>query len=640
MEGNLAAPDQAPAKAKGYEDGLSVEMLVEMVDEAEEATEESRRLSETCRKYYHNKQLSAEEKATLKARGQPEIMENVIRRKIKFLKGWERQSRSDPRAFPRNSPDDEEAGEAASDALRFQEQSQFLDMKFSACFEDMLLNGFTGVEVLGPAEHDPRIIEVKLWRWDRLGYDPYSAEQDFSDARYVYGVTWMDKGEAVKRWPAAKAVIEKTVADEISRQRTYDDKPNKFAWGARTKRERVKIVQMYYRSGAGATDWKWCLFTRAGKIESGAVELQDQFGRPECPMILHSAYVDEDNGRYGEVVELLTMQDAINKSHSKLQHLMSTRQTIAEQGAILDPDEFKKQSVRPDGHMTVAPGALVDKRFQVLENSADIASHAGRLDSLRQSFSMMGPNSALQGKQEQAASGRAIRASQEGGLIELTDLKDEHTHFKRRVYRALWNRIRQFWTEETWVRVTDNDENVRFVGFNRPETVEEQMVKDARKEGIPDEEIFGRLEKAKQDPMMAQELSQVVGQANVPAEIDVDIIVDVSTETINMQEETFLAMSNMFPPGSLPPEVILELAPISPKKKRQIKEMLKPPPPDPAMVQKQEAIEGMQADNLQADTDAKRAKAMKDEAAAGKSVVETLAPPMPVDTQDQQIFGL
>ena len=42
-----------------------------------------------------------------------------------------------------------------------------------------------------------------------------------------------------------------------------------------------------------------------------------------------------------------------------------------------------------------------------------------------------------------AASGRAIVASQQGGMIQIGDLMDNLRHLDRRVFRAMWNRIRQ-----------------------------------------------------------------------------------------------------------------------------------------------------------------------------------------------------
>lgn len=636
----MQAPAQAPAMAPGRaQEGPSLATLVEWIDDAEEASYNARQLADRCERYFHHKQLTAEQKKKLAERRQPEVIENMVRRKIKFMLGWEKQTRTDPKAYARNSPDDDNGAEVATDVLRFQEQKQYLDQKLSQSWKDMLLGGFCGVEVLGPSARDPRVIEVKLWRRDRLGYDPHSSEPDFSDAKYLYGITWMDKDEAIKAWPHAKAALERTIAEEVGKSKTYDDKPNRFSWATRGKRERVKIIQIYYREGTifGNQKWSWCLFTKGGKIDGGPVELLDAQGNPECPLIMQSAYVDEENNRYGEVVEMLSMQDAINKTHSKAQHLMNTSKTVSEQGALLDPDAFKAEWARPDAHVTLQPGALENKRFQVIDNRDDATIHLSRLQDLRSRMELIGANASLQGKQGQSASGRAIRASQEGGLIELTDIKDEHTTLKRRVYQATWNRVCQFLTDEITIAITDNDDSVRYVGINRPVTMYEDLMSQAEDEGIPEEEAQEQIrERIAADPTLAQQLEQVVRVENIPSQMDVDIIIEVSNESINMAEENFQALSNMFPPGSLPPEVILELAPLSPRKKRQVKEMMKPRPAD---LQRDAEVMGMKADNLSADTEQKRAQAMKARADAGRAVIDAMRPPEIPGAADQASFG-
>ena len=100
------------------EDGYSVEKLVQFFEEAEEASWEAREKSERDRDYYDGKQLTPDEYDTLRKRGQPPIALNVIRSRVDYLKGLEKQQRRDPKAYPRN-PADEEAADAFTDGLRY-----------------------------------------------------------------------------------------------------------------------------------------------------------------------------------------------------------------------------------------------------------------------------------------------------------------------------------------------------------------------------------------------------------------------------------------------------------------------------------------------------------------------------------------
>ena len=80
---------------------------------------------------------------------------------------------------------------------------------------------------------------------------------------------------------------------------------------------------------------------------------------------------------------------------------------------------------------------------------------------------MFGPNPSLIGQTQGQASGRAIMAQQQAGMAELAPLYDSLRDWTNRVYRAMWCRIRQFWTEPRWIRVTDAVGQREFIAINR-----------------------------------------------------------------------------------------------------------------------------------------------------------------------------
>lgn len=601
---------------KAYEPPYSHGVLIEMFEEAEDATREARKLAERCRDYYDNKQLTAEERKILTDRGQPEVVRNQIRGKVNFWLGFEAKNRSDPRAESEHGTTEEEASDA-TDMLRFQERRADLDQKFSDCWEHMLIEGYAGIEVLGPSERDERVIEVKRWKWDRLFFDPASSEHDFSDATYVGGVVWMDARKARKMWPDADRIIAATTASALQRGSTYDDKPKRMVWATgAADRERILIAQMYYECEGR---WHWALFTMGGVLEQGPVELVDEQGNSVCPMILQALYVDRDNNRYGEVAEFLSPQDEINKHASKALHRLNSSQTIGEHGAILDVDELKRQKARPDGHIELPPGAM--DRFKFVEHTTQVAQGRDMMMDAVLAIEKRGPNAALMGTQSGGPSGRAIRANQEGGMIEGARPRDRYNHLKTRVYRAMWQRIRQFSTAETWITVTDDEGAARHVGFNRQTTVAEAMAERARRQGMADEEIATRLQQMMQDPARAMELQQPT-TLNVPMEMDLNINIEPATESVTMAHEAFEMLATR---PDVPLPVLMEFWPGSARQKKRIRDTL-------GKFQAQQAegsaqASALQADNLMADTEAKRAKAMKDIASADEAQMATkLAP--------------
>lgn len=615
---------------EAYEAPYSLDDLVAMFEDSEQATEGARRLAERCRDYYDNKQLTKDELKDLSDRGQPEIIRNQIKGKVNFYLGFEAKNRSDPRAESEHGTTEDEAA-AATDMLRFQERRGDLDQKFSDCWEQMLIEGYAGIEVLGPSKKDPRVIEVKRWKWDRLFFDPASAEHDFSDATYKGGIVWMDEGQAKKRWPASAAAIANTCASLVRQSGTYDDKPRHTWTIANGKRQRVLIVQMYYLVDE---QWHWALFTQGGILESGPVEIVDEQGYSVCPLILQALYVDRDNNRYGEVAEFLWTQDEINKRASKALHLASSSLTIGETGSVLDVDEIKAQKARPDGHIELPPGTI--DKFKFVEHDAKVAQNREMMMDAQLSIEKRGPNASLMGTQSNAPSGRAIRANQEGGMIEGARPRDRYNNLKVRVYRALWQRVRQFCDAETWISVTDDEGAARFVGFNTQTTAGEKLAEDARKQGMADEEIAERLAMLEADPYRAAELQQPMMQ-NVPMEMDVNIIIEPASESVTMAQEAFELLAAR---PDVPFEMLLEFWPGSARQKRRMRDWLQKKQAEQA--QSLAIAEQLKADNLMADTEGKRAKAMKDIASADQSEMQTRMAPVETmaSVQPPQQYGV
>lgn len=559
MANDITGDKSATERTPEEDDSLlaskeTVSALVQKFEDAEEATWESRQLAERDRDYVDNKQYTKEELEKLKKRGQPDTINNEIRRKIDFLTGFEATvARSDPKAFPRNPGEDEEAAEATTDMLRFQEHASELDQHFSDVWENMIVEGFGGVEVLGPLKKNPKVIEVLLWKWDRLFYDPHSSEHDFSDATYIGGVMWKDVEDAKRRWPKAANWLEVTVSEEAPESETYEDKPRVF-WARHGRRPRVRIVQIYYKEG---DQWHWCLFCKCGKIDGGPVEFIDENEDSDCPLILQSAYVDRENNRYGMVRELIGPQDEVNKRSSKALHMLTVDGGYYESGAIDDVDEFKAEAAKADGWAEV--NSLDGIRPK--DRTGDISGNLALMQESKQAIKSKGPNAALAGKQEAGASGRAIRASQEGGIIETARLRDRHKHWKKRVYRSIWNRCRQFLDQEVWIRITDDENKVKFVGFNRPmtvgETLEEQIRQTPQGQDMAPEQITEQVAQAAQNIGMDPE-QQTEQLKNVPARMDVDIDIENATESVNIQEEQFEKLVELAPVIPFPPIVYLK----------------------------------------------------------------------------------
>jgi hypothetical protein len=369
---------------------------------------------------------------------------------------------------------------------------------------------------------------------------------------------------------------------------TYEDRPQQGAgthWGDR-KGKRVRLAYIYYRRGNG---WRYALLCGGGTISDQPSPYTDEDGDPCNAMILQSCYIDRENNRYGMVTGWIPMQDEINKRRSKALHMLNSRQTQGQKGAV-DVAKTKRELALPDGHVEYEqdPASSVPS-FAVIPNNDQLAGQFELLQESKAEIDMIGPNASLLGQLEGENSGRAIIAQQQAGMAEIAPFYDNLRDWTIRVYRAVWCRIRQFWTEPRWIRVTDEQERLQFLGIN-----------GAMNPGDPN---------AQPGPMVA--------------DLDVDIMVDVTQDYASLQIEQFQQLVELVKGGlvQLPPEIIIQASQLHDKAK--IMEMLNSPEQaQKAQMQEQVAMEGAMAE-----IEEKKASAMLKQAQAQKAIAESQQSP-------------
>ena len=502
--------------------------LRSMVDVAADMLSSDREQAEKARDYYDGYQWTAAEQAVLRKRKQPIITDNRIRRKVDAIVGIEQRGRVDPRALPRN-PDDEQAADIATKALVFVDDVTRLDTYRSAFAYNLAIEGLGGVEVTvkeRQGQLDPDVIKL---RYEEIFYDPYSREADFSDAGYMGVQKWMTLDKAVEFARAYSDMGEEELTSmlEVSMQDgsgNYEDRPeNNQAqpWGDR-KKKRVKLAYFYHEKDG---EWRLALVCGAGVIYDEPSPYLDEAGKPCCGIILQSCYVDRENRRSGIVGDMISQQDEINKRRSRLLHMLSVRQTMGRKGAV-DVAKVKRELASPDGHVEYDQDPLNSTRdFEIIPQVDQIQGQFALLEHTTNAIDNLGPNASLLGQLDGQQSGRAIMAQQNAGMAELAPFYDGIRDWNLRVYRAIWNRIKQFWTEPRWIRVTDQPDKLQFLGINMPQV--NQM---------------GQVEVANQ-----------VGQ------LDVDIIIDMAPDYAVLQQEDFERLTDLVKTGmlQLPPDVLI-----------------------------------------------------------------------------------
>jgi hypothetical protein len=508
------------------------------------ATQDNRTKAERDRDYVDLKQWTSEEETALKNRKQPITQSPELKEFVQSIIGYEITSRTDIKGFPRN-PDDEDAAESVTDALRYVADNANLDQVKTTCIDDYLVEGTMAsiVEI----KKGKRGVEIMPRRipWDRFFIDSHSSRKDGADAMFMGQAIWMEDTAAQAKWPNVDPTILTAGIEEAGGTDTYDDKPKNLFFDR--NRHRVKIIEMYYQSGG---QWLHCMFTGQGYVvEPHPSDYLDEDGEPANPIEVQRAYMDRDNNPYGYVRQLITIVDEINKRRSKSLHLLSTRQVIADKGAVDSINRARAEVNKPDGYVEKNPG----KEFSI-EHTGDLASGQFQLlQDAKGSLNSFGGVEQLSGGSEKSLSGRAMQMSQQAAVRGLAPLLDGARYWEKRIYRQIWARIKQFWREEKWIRVTDDENSLKFIALNKPVTFGEML----KEQGQP----F--------DPMnpIANEVHHI---ENHVAELDIDIILDMVPDVTTLQTETFEAFANAVSASGtqVPLQIWLELMPHVPNKKR------------------------------------------------------------------------
>jgi len=552
--------------------------LVRYVKDADDATLHTRELAEKSRNYYDSVQWTDAEVAKLKSQKQAATVINRIKPKIDGLMGMEHANRTTAKAMPR-TPKHDKGAQAATEAVRFVLQDNMYPQHRSDAWENLTIEGTGGIEIMvKPDKADDGFkIVVRQIMWDRLIWDPHSRRKDFSDAKYLGQVVWMDFEDALALYPQAEDVLESMQAGS----RTYDDKPR---W-MDTARKRVKIVEMYYRKQDG--NWWYASFTFGGYLKRPMKSpYVNEEGESEHAYEFASLFVDREGGRYGAVKQLLDVQDEINKRRSKALHLMSVRQTFGTKGSVEDVNKARQELAKPDGHVEFAYGEF-GKDFGILPTGDMAQAQFNLLTEAKMEIDSVGANAATMGKDKTVQSGVALRQRALTGQTELAPMFDVLKHLDLRVYRKIWNRVKQYWKEEMWLRVTDDEQNLKFVGLNRKVTKGEVVLEGAQEQKLPPEALAALQQRVASDPTMQEQADM----QNDIVHLDVDIIMSDVPDTVTQEVEDFQAMAEMVKSGfPLPPKAVIMSSPLS--NKEQILKMMDEAPQVPPELQKQ--IEQMQ----------------------------------------------
>jgi hypothetical protein len=501
---------------------------------------------QSSRCYRHGAQWTTAQVEIFNKRKQPVVTYNRIARKVDSIMGLMEKLKQDPKAYPSNPRQtDEQAAELATAVVRHVVESGLREIAFPFAVQNGAVDGIGGIEMkLIKGDKGDFDIGFEVVEPDSFFYDPRSYKHDFSDARFLGVGKWLDVEDAIDMAPPEKAdELEASVTGAGAGLDMTSSPDRDRRWFDVNKDwKRLRVVEIWYKHKGG---WCWALFTGSVKLDEGAGYFFNEKNEQICKFLMFSSFIDHDGDRYGFVRNLRSSQDEINQRRSKGLHELMSRRIKAEDGAFTDIEVTRREAIRPDGVV------IYNKGFEMeFDDQARIANIEGQLKFLedaKNEIENFGPNPALIGQGLEYKSGRAINLLQQAGVAELGPFVVVIKHWKLRLYRAIWSAVQRYWTAERWIRVTDVEGLDQFVQVNGV--------------GIDPETGFPRM-------------------VNAVGQLDVNFTLDEGPDEINMMADAYDTLVALTAQGAnIPPQILLELAPLQASVKRKLLAILEKPDP-------------------------------------------------------------
>ncbi len=536
--------------------------------------------------FYDGEQWTSEELQVLKERNQPPVTINRIKPKIDSIIGMEVGLKVNTRAFDRGAQDFETA-KAISESMRYVEQQNDFDNIESEAFSDQIIDGrgwYKVSTVWDGLDADPKIEKIDN---EDVIKDRDGKKTDLSDSKQIHETIWSSVEDAKELFPEHKEQFDKAMYWEdvpsIDGEKHERVRPDQYDSGRDSsdsdfvefvdkKLNRLRLVTTYYRtpykrsfiSGKGiavqeVTGMKPSEVKKILNTFEGSVKW-DQLGyRLHCAtycwnMLLESqedikpydkegkfnhvwvrGYASRNKKDchidYGLVRQMMDPQKEINKRRSKALHIISTNQTVMEEGAVDDVEKFRQEAARPDGIMVLRPGNA--GRIQ-RETRTDLsASHFQLYQESKAEIDAVGIRGEVEGVSK-ATSGRDFQLRQQQATQSMRQLFSNLRGARRRVFMLVLDIIQQHWTAEKLIRITDDPESGLIV-----------------------------LNKKVTDPVTGEVYTQ-----NDVSLGKYDLIIEEAPETVTLQGETFDILAGLAEKGyPIPMDMLIESSPIPNKKK-------------------------------------------------------------------------
>lgn len=534
--------------------------------------------------FYDGLQYSEDDAQTLMDRGQAPLVYNEIKPTIDWIVGTERRTKFDYNVLPRNDADVEMAT-IKRDVLKYISDINRSPFERSQAFKECTTAGLSWIEdgVRGDSEDDPIFTQHESWR--NVWYDSNSKRLDLEDARYLFRRKVVDLDIAQAMFPDRKEPLKSSAMDSEAFASNYGDDYYMGAplaqnsngvtptgsftrhggisqGGAQvSRRSRVELVEGWVRSPARVQKMRGDQFDgviydskdkdHKEAVKNGAVSLFDALVMQiEVTLFCKGGILWDgkspykhnrfsltpmwcfrrarDNAPYGLVRNIRDPQEDLNKRASKALFILSSKQVIAEAGAVDDWEELRDEVARPDGIIIKNKG----KELEIRQDTQLAEEHIKLMDrdenSIRNAGGVTDENL---GRSSNAQSGKAIIARQNQGSVVTAEVFDNYLLAFQIGGENLLSLSEQYYTMEKTIRIAGKKAGKfdwRSINQPQPDGTYLNDITKSKADFMVDEQDY--RENMRQ--AMFEQMMQMV--SSLPPEIGINLL-DLAFEFSDMQ---------------------------------------------------------------------------------------------------------
>ena len=431
-----------------------------------DAFEASRKEAITTWNMYHNRQYTPGQLAVLADRGQPAETFNVIKLFARMLIGYYSTVINTAMALPVKEAELYSAS-LINDIMAYTfRTNNFIaegdKIKLGAIISGLLIS-YINVELTGEKDQFGRPlhkINIEYVPDSEVILDPMSRQDDYSDGRWLHRFKWLPEDEVIRLY--GKAAIEKLNAydnyldiDEAEFEYSY----NTEFTGYFQRFDNYLVVHTVIIDNDGKS---WSIHW-SGETELFRKEIT--YKEVKFPYRVQRINTSDRTEHYGIFREVVETQNAINQALIKIQLMASTQKAYVEEGSVSSIADFTHAFNRVSSVIEV----LDLSRIKIENLSKEVLDQYTIIDKAFDRVQrILNINDSFLGMAFASDSGRKVKLQQNATITALRYLTVRIEQFYRLLGWDIANLVKQFYTAEQAVRITDETTGSRWIQLNKP----------------------------------------------------------------------------------------------------------------------------------------------------------------------------